>query len=268
MGYGDEIMATGMARGAAGRGRRIAFGDGRKIIWSQHAEKIFRNNPNIAPPGAEGSPDLEWVGFYKGHRIYNRPGGNGWLWNLSFRPTPGEFFFDERERAFARSLDAGLVVIEPSVPLGKAVAQNKLWRFERFQQVANALKARGHRVLQFDHGTRMTLGGVERLYTESFRHAAAALGRAALFIGHEGGMHHAAAAVGVRAVVIFGGFIPPAVTGYDSHVNLADPSGEPACGSTTPCAHCRRALDAITAETVIEAALEQVAKYESAVRRP
>jgi hypothetical protein len=32
MGYGDELMATGMARGAAARGKRVAFGDGQRII--------------------------------------------------------------------------------------------------------------------------------------------------------------------------------------------------------------------------------------------
>ena len=38
---------------------------------------------------------------------------------------------------------------------------------------------------------------------------------------HEGGLHHAAAALGMPAVVLFGGMISPRNTGYDVHVNLA-----------------------------------------------
>lgn len=258
-----------MARGAFAAGERVAFGDGRRIIWGPHAEQVYRGNPNVARPGEEGRSDLRWVEHYKGARAYARPGGRGWVWNMDFRPTPGEFFFDLNERIVADSFDPGFVLIEPTVPAHKAVAVNKRWRFERFQRVADLLRLDGHRVLQFTHdhgpprgrraarqfyGRDWNLEGVERHHVNSFRWAVSGLSRAALFIGHEGGMHHAAAAVGVPAVVIFGGFIPAQVTGYDTHVNLADPSGAPACGSTTPCAHCREALDAITAEQVHEAA--------------
>jgi hypothetical protein len=55
---------------------------------------------------------------------------------------------------------------------------------------------------------------------------------AALLISPEGGLHHAAAALGVRAVVIFGGFISPATTGYELHTNLF--TGGQACGMRIP----------------------------------
>lgn len=94
MGRGDNIMATGLARGAAARGKRIAFGDGRRIAWDQHSKEIFRGNPNIAPPGSEADPDLEWIDYRTGHRIYNGldRARRRWIWNMDFRPVPGEFF--------------------------------------------------------------------------------------------------------------------------------------------------------------------------------
>jgi hypothetical protein len=45
----------------------------------------------------------------------------------------------------------------------------------------------------------------------------------------EGGMHHAAAAVGVPAVVLFGGFIPPEIMGYKGQISLT--GGATACGN-------------------------------------
>jgi hypothetical protein len=53
-------MATGLARGAAKRGKKIAFGDGRKIIWDKNSEPVFRNNSNVARLG-KGRSNIEWI---------------------------------------------------------------------------------------------------------------------------------------------------------------------------------------------------------------
>jgi len=57
-------------------------------------------------------------------------------------------------------------------------------------------------------------------------------------------------------VVLFGGFIPPSVTGYAAHANLT--GGAEACGSLKPCPHCRKAMEAISVEEVVEEALERL----------
>jgi FkbM family methyltransferase len=61
--------------------------------------------------------------------------------------------------------------------------------------------------------------------------AAGVLSGASLLISPEGGLHHAAAALGVRAVVIFGGFISPATTGYALHTNLFTAARPAGCAS-------------------------------------
>ena len=85
-------MATGLARGAAKKGKPVAFGDGNRIIWDQHSEQIFRSNPNIAMPSHHRDRNLTWIPFYKGHRIYNSPdrANNRWKWNYEFKAVPGE----------------------------------------------------------------------------------------------------------------------------------------------------------------------------------
>lgn len=251
MGLGDQLMASGMARGASKRGKRIAFGDGRKILWDKNSEIVFRRNPNIAPPGTERQGDIEWVRYYKGHRLYNRQDGDRWVWNMEFSPTPGEVFLGPLEKREARRHGSGFVLIEPNVEFWKSSAANKDWGRERYQAVADALRKSGKRVVQFTYG-KTQLNGVERIATRDFRQALGVMEHAALYIGPEGGLHHGAAAMGTKAVVLFGGFIPPQVTGYRTHVNLT--GGAEACGSLKPCNHCRQAMAAISVEEVLEAA--------------
>jgi hypothetical protein len=254
MGLGDNLMATGLARGAAARGKRIAFGDRRRILWDQHSAGIFRGNPNIARPGEERTTDLEWVPFYKGHRIYNRPGRGRWIRNRDFRAVPGEVFFEEAEREHARRVAGDYVVIEPNLPAWKKVAANKDWGRGNWQQLANYLRLRGVRLIQF--ATGKALDGVEAVSTGSFRDALAILANARLYIGPEGGLHHGAAAVNIPAVVIFGGFIPPEVTGYSTHANMT--GSKEFCGSTSPCRHCRQAMENIRVDVVYEEAMRRL----------
>lgn len=258
MGYGDQLIATGLAKGAAARGRKVAFGDGRRLLLDYNSELIFRNNPNIilaAPTGAE----VEWIRYYKGHRVYNTHdrARNKWIWNLDFKVTPGEMYFDEQELAHGRRAGSGFILIEPNVPKWKNLASNKDWGFDKYQQVADMLIGEGLQVCQFsfNKGGR-PLAGVQQIRTSDYRDALSVLFNAHLYIGPEGGLHHGAAAVSIPAVVLFGGFIPPAVTGYDDHTNIT--GGAAACGNIDPCQHCREAMARIGVDEVFEAAMKYV----------
>jgi hypothetical protein len=261
IGLGDSLLGSGMAKGASIRGKRIAFGESGQIKWDLHSEQIFRGNPNVAPPGTERSGGLEWIPFFKGHRLYNERDGNRWRWNFEFKAIPGELFLSRLEKKYAETIGQGMVVIEPNVPAFKSVAVNKQWPVYRYAEVAQKLKGQGHDVIQFYYGKGFKIPGARHVATPTFRHAAAILGRSALYIGAEGGLHHAAAAVGVGAVVLFGGFIPPAVTGYATHTNLTGGVDE-ACGSLSMCKHCRKAMENISVEEVVESAIKILNKGE------
>lgn len=248
-------MAAGLARGAADRGKQIAFGDGRKLIWDQNSEQIFRFNPNICPPGRERQlQNVEWVPFYKGHRIYNRQEKGRWCWNYEFKAIPGEIFLSRNEKSEAETHGSGFVLIEPNASVHKSVALNKQWPVDRFDAVARLLRDAGHEVVQlrYGNGSGHRIPHARQITTLNFRNALAVMKNSALYIGSEGGLHHGAAAVNRPAVVLFGGFIPPQVTGYDTHVNLT--GGSEACGSITKCEHCQQALKKISVEEVFDAA--------------
>lgn len=266
MGWGDELIATGLARQAASRGKRAAFGDGRRIIWSDQARALFRGNPHVAHPGEERAADLEWVAHYRGKRLYGECAGGVWLFR-DFACPAGEVFLTREEKAFALSKVWGpehLVVIEPRVkPMGACDGANKSWGVERYEALAEALMSeRGVRCVQFVPPTvRPALSQIEAIETPSFRHALAVLGLASLYIGPEGGLHHGAAAMGIPAVVIFGGFNTPRSTGYPWHENIT--VGEP-CGRVAACDHCREAMASISVDRVLDAALRQLGRQREA----
>ncbi len=257
MGFGDEIMSTGFARGARARGKRVAVGDGKRIIWGQWCEQIFRNNQTMAPPGSEGADDLEWVRHYKGSRLYVKTYAHGrWAFRRgSFQVSPGEIIFDAKENEFREALTPGFVLIEPRV---KDVYPNKQWPQDRYKAVAKWLLDGGVKVCQLAYGAPFgpIAPGVQVIRTDNFRWALAVLSRAALYIGPEGGLGHGAAAFGLRAVIIFGGFSDPEVVGYPWHVKLT--GGVQPCGSLRKCAHCQMAMSRITKEEVYRAAIEQL----------
>lgn len=267
MGYGDEIMASHYAKGAQERGKRIAFGDGERIIWHTNAYTIFKHNKNVAPPGSERDDDIEWCTHsYRGHRPYNRQFGNRWLWIPGFSNRPGQLCFGDEEIAWAKRQGRDCVLIEPNVPAFKAVGINKQWPVERYGEVAHHLTKAGNKVVQFQYappyGPGVRLNSVRQIKAPNFRHALAFLSLCSLYVGPEGGMHHAAAALNRNAVVIFGGFISPSITGYQAHANIF--TGGEACGSFFPCSHCRDALNEISVTKVTALALEKLAAGELA----
>lgn len=247
MGAGDELMLSGEAR-------LLQQTDPRPIGVYRRGVPYFHwawdHNPRFATieEMRAGRPHQRYdLGFGRARRPYACPENSTaerWSWT-SWRAVRGEIYFAQSERDWAaRQGSPGFIVIEPHIKPGASV--NKDWGFHRYQQVVAARP--DLRWVQFDYG-RPLLAGVRAIATRTARLAYAQLSRAGAYVGPEGGLHHAAAALNVRAVVIFGGYIAPSSTGYDIHRNLF--TGGQACGWRTPCAHCEAALAAITPQMVV-----------------
>lgn len=243
MGWGDELLAAGQARRAQQADqRRVQILD---VAGAARWHAIWNGNPRIARIGETG--DFQRITNGPNARPYiASKTAQRWTWK-PFEPTPGEIFFTDIERAFAAPYRPQ-VVVEPTV---KAKASpNKQWPIQHWQRFVRLAKEAGIELTQIGpHGSRI-LPGVNFILTTEFRLACAVLANARAYVGHEGGMHHAAAALGVPAVVIFGGFISPAQTGYPTHRNLF--TGGEACGMRVQCKHCADAMAAIKPEAVLD----------------
>ena len=258
MGAGDEIMATAQARAA---GRKVSILDKN---GNQRWHALWAGNPNIAVPGehCEGSivngPSARpYIDYSRMQEDYGRliPGG---VWcskrrdaRLPWRFTdwscdavgPGDLYLTDAERALAQPA----LVVEPHVK--ESAMPGKRWAFARY---AAAVKARPDLPwAQFDYGFPI-IPGARRIATRSFREACGVLSGAVGYLGSEGGLHHASAALGIPAVVIFGGVISPRTTGYRAHRNLFrdDPA---AIGARVLTRAAARAIEAITVDEVLEA---------------
>lgn len=244
MGAGDWIMATSQVRALNEKtGRRVVVCDMRgRARW---IDGIFDNNPRISPVRARDTATLVNSG---GARPYiEAKSGVRWTWKR-WDIAPGELFFDAKEMRTINALrvrDAigDAVLIEPHT---KDPASNKAWIWDRWQAVA--LSGVAKFVQAGPAGTRI-LKGVTFIETPTFRVALLVLKASRGYVGTEGGLHHAAAAIGIPAVVLWSHFIAPEFTGYATHTNIRHAVGW--CGLRVPCPECRASMERIHANEVV-----------------
>lgn len=241
MGFGDELMVTGQAKASQQRVNLpvVVFDRNGKI----RMHELWYRNPRITHTWDRKSP-VSIINNGPGVRPYiESKTESRWTWK-NFECTPGEIFFYEAEKQAALQFPSDGIVIEPGVK--QKASPNKDWGWDRWQAFAVRARRSGLRLIQLGPSGTRILNGVEHYLTNTFREACAALARSRAAVLHEGGLHHAAAAVNVNAVVIYGGFISPLQTGYQTHRNLF--TGGEACGMRYTCKHCAKAMAEITPE--------------------
>ncbi len=246
MGLGDEIMALG-------RAEQIFKDTGKPVA-------ICREGGYAREHAAwNGNPAVDMFSTKKildggGCRPYiHRWEGRRAVFNLDYRPHAGKIWLTDEEQLFAASMapSGRFCVVAPF--LKDAASPNKDWGQENWEAVIDGLPLPVLQLLP----TKDTpvIKGARGLYTPSFRQAAAVIARADFVMCNEGGTHHMAASMGVRAVVIFGAFVPPLVTGYPEHINIAVETPEGFCGNFDPCKHCQNALALVT-PSMVKSAVE------------
>jgi len=271
MGYGDDIMATAYAEAVHDQfpEAKAVFGDPKTYhdpganSLKVHFTEVFLNNPYIVQQD-EPVKNLICLPDYPGCRMYIDYEGcetnpdspqeiTRFKWKSGFKAPRGALYFTNDEKSAATEIALRLpkdfIVIEPYAA-DKPWAVNKDWHFDRWAQVVKALPEVGFVQLS-EASERMDLPGVIAVNTPSFRQAAAILSTAGAFVGAEGGMHHAAAALSIPAIVLWSHYTSPAVLGYDDQVNIRHADGD-GCGTIDkPCEECGVAMDKITVEEVV-----------------
>lgn len=241
MGMGDILMSMGEARALhekTGKPVLIVDGAGKPV----KDQGLFTGVPYILPRATTAVPHYEVLRNGPGLRPYiQQKGSRRWTWK-PYQPKPAQLVFTKDELEFAERY-RGLVMIEPQV---KAIGhENKAWPAKHWRALIEQLPD----TVQCGPGGTIAIADVFAL-TPSFRYAAAVLSVSRAFIGTEGGLMHAAAAVGTPAVIIWTEFISPDITGYPTHRNLR--VAGPACGSRIDCPSCRKSAGAVTPSMVLD----------------
>lgn len=268
MGFGDDIMALGQAQKLhrdCGMSVRIVGADGRHR-WSE----LWAREKCIVRPGDGATDESRTV------RMASGPGARPYIqrWD-SWNGKPVSVFSGwrardcratwpvcEKDMSLVRDIrrDFGdYIVVEHEVR--HPSSPNKSWWTEmKYAKAAYLVGAAlqslvGYRptIVQVGRPGRRVLPGAEHVPTQSFTDALAVMSGAIMFLGPEGGLHHAAAAVGTKAVVIFGHFASRWATGYAEHLSIG---GEVGCGRWAPCSDCIRWMDELSPERVAREAAD------------
>lgn len=247
MGAGDWLMAAGDARHLHEKtGKPIVIVDRHnRAQWVDLWQGIDYILPRHVP-GAIKLLNGSGVRPYILAKLATR-----WKWKrYTPRPAPVKFTLDELRAAEPYR---GLVMIEPNV---KAIGHtNKAWLWDRWRAVVDAMPETTFvQCLQGSPAHVLEQSNVRHVLTPTFRDAMAALSVCRSFVGTEGGLMHAAAAVGVPSVILWSEFISPDITGYEMHRNIRHAG--PACGNRLNCSGCRKSMAAITVDEVVVAIKE------------
>lgn len=254
MGWGDEVVAAGQAQ-------RVYDADPslRVAICDQQAQPrwhpIWDGNPILATPDEvrAGEPVRAIVSGpnCRPYIVYPFTKESGWTFNRSFRCRDhlAKIYLTDEEREIgerARETYGPYVLIEPFTK-----HENFRWSMRRWQEVVDAFPK--VTFIQHMHADSQLLKWVspERA---TFRQACALAASSLAYIRSESGMCHAAAALGVRQVTLFGGCMDADVMGYyPRQTCVVDREAGSPCGAWLPCDHCRQAMDRITVDRVVDA---------------
>jgi hypothetical protein len=248
-------MAAGHAQSTydADPSKRVAICD---VRWRPYWSEMWNGNPVIAAPHevAAGEPvhKIQNAVNCRPYIQYPFTHKTGWTFtDWRAQDHRGKLYLSLKERALgiaAQQKHGPFVVMEPS-PIAKS-NPNKAWPQEKFAGLIAACP--DVRFVQLCHPESSGLAGALPIPSPTFRAACGVLASAAAYVGPEGGLHHAAAALGVPAVVIFGGCASVKTTGYSEHFNIADDGPQTPCGRWLPCPHCVDAMAKIGVEQVAD----------------
>lgn len=165
----------------------------------------------------------------------------------------------------AESVKAGYIVVEPGTNKDW-FAELRSWPMERWQRVVDLLKKDNPELQILQTGMRDTAlldGVLDFRGKTSFREAVALIKSAALFVGTEGGLMHAANAAKVPAVILWGGVTLPEFAGYgDRHRVLCHYVSCAPCGHLGWCDQDHKCMRSILEEEVFEAICDELKETE------
>lgn len=255
MGFGDDIMASGVAREIHERaGENVVIGKAPKRPFPS---SMFNNISWI------NNGDGVLVKSFPGYRDYlnlKKSTGARQVLDPKHRPKRGVLKFSAEELHLGDALMdcKPAVVLEPHVK-GEFSGQNKAWPWARWVNLLRMLQSVNYRVVQISKPGTTTLPDVDfRIAESDVRVALSCLRWADPLITTDGLLHHAAAALKVPAIVLWGSRTDPKVLGYREHKNIS--TGPPYCGMRVRCEHCEKAMRKISVRAVFEAMMLEKVK--------
>jgi len=255
MGYGDHLMAAGLAEDlyrtdpSAGP---VTICDCQGV---PRVQPLWEGNPAIGVSTTTPPRTIRCGGGCLPYLDYPRLDHPPRLrFSATYRAADhrGHLYLTDAEQAVAADLArryGDYLVIEPTPQDRKNL--NRCWPLSYWADLVSQLQRHTtYALLQCAHPASNLLPGVPAIPTLTFRDACAVFVRARLVIALEGGVPFATAALGVPTLVLWGGCVSAPTLSYPEHANLVDDQPDTPCGMLVPCEHCRRAWQRLTPDYV------------------
>lgn len=278
MGLGGELMWTSVAREIYERSGKqsIPVMSQPGSVFSLVKSDVFFNNPHFtetpssAVPLVMNSPAANYCKSDAPDRAAHRYDRHAieQACEVYGIPDPAlkcELFLTQEEETRVDQLlsSAGVTgdffVVEPNVK--DEYSLNKRYPHEKWQTASEAVvSVTGMCAVQVGTaGSDVIRGACDLTGMTTFRVAAGIIARSKFLMCSEGGLMHAANAVGTRAAVIVTGFIHPRMTCYPENENVWIGSAHGPCGMKAHCDACAHEAAEHDVTELIEAALRLAA---------
>jgi len=264
MGYGDALMAAGQAQEFFAtdpeRGPIAMLNGDKSPRWNP----VWLHNPAIWVPGS--GPVHRHLISGRGHLPYlHYPYSTATGWSFTdwrVRDHRPVMYLSEDELGWGQVLRQSIgpyVILEPTA---QRKHSNRRPPRQFWDTLRLGLKGSLKRlpIVQLAHPESTPLHGTIPVVHTTFREACSYLASSSLLVTTEGGLAHAAAALGIPAVVLWGGNISEPNLGYPEHVNFVDADPRTPCGTLLPCDHCAQAWARLDPVDVAAAAAEEFAR--------
>ncbi|HOY08570.1 MAG TPA: glycosyltransferase family 9 protein, partial [Candidatus Omnitrophota bacterium] len=245
----------------------------KRLFWeTKPLDDIFRNNPHLVPADALdrrqrkkaiiidcNANENSYAVSCTPEKIVFKPGNaitmlcRRFGCQVASPPRPELFFTEEERRRVSRWMEGldDFIALEPHAK--DDYTPNKSWFFERWQAVVDRV-SQLIPVVQVGLPEKALLKRVKDFRgLGSFRDTACLLGSAKLFVGTDGGLMHAAQAVGTDSVILYGGYTPIELTAYGNNVNIYHHVDCAPCGLRFECPFQKKCLASIQVEEVVAA---------------
>lgn len=206
MGLGDELMVAGEARRMREENpERVRVINRRgRLRW----QEVWNYCPDITRSQQRKVQECHNAPGKRPYIDYTRSTPQRWYW-LPYEPTPARVVLP------APPIRTGRVLIEPNTKPSAPPA--KQWG--RWGHLVDLLGDQVEWVQIGPPGTK-PLPGVKFIPTPNIATALRVVAGCRAAVVPEGGLHHACAAFGIPAVVLYGAYITPLSTGYAGQVPL------------------------------------------------
>lgn len=263
--------------------------EGRKVVVAGRHPELFRGNPGAWIIPTRSQKIAHQIGrfllnlriiesmTYMGYQTEQSEGGmkpmNSHIFELLSQkvelknaPKKPEIFLTTKEKnRFALPTGTKPWIAMHSTGVTE-MTENKNWYPERFLEVSKRLKE-AYRLVQLGRSSDPALEvDLDLRGKIRPRAAAAVLASCSVLLCQVGFLMHAAAAVGTRAVVIYGGFEAPWESGYEQNINLYTKLPCSPCWLRGPCPYDKECMKQISVDEVMNSVSEALNKKMASVQ--